>query len=323
MSKCRIVLAAVPEQVNIPILLCLERGLFAAHGIQVELRVVPEGTGKMLDLLESGEVDVAFTVTDALFAGKANGRKVRLVGTFVDSPLVWAVACSGRSAQAGALKTLTDLSQSALKRKCRFGISRLGSGSHTMATYARRHYIEVAGGEDGEGESRQEGDGAAVEFVVANNFQGLREGAHNGDFDVFMWETFTTKPFFDSSELRKVGEVPTPWSAFSICCSSSKSSSAETAELDILLKDSLFPALQAGVEAFVNIDEREAMVDRICRDHGHLREDAENWLASCKYAIRAGKCPFSADNDVTERAIKILKQIGLVSADYAVESLLI
>ena len=40
-----ITLAAVPEQVNIPIKICLERGIFNKHNIDVNYVVVPEGTG--------------------------------------------------------------------------------------------------------------------------------------------------------------------------------------------------------------------------------------------------------------------------------------
>ena len=42
--------------------------------------------------LSAGEIDLALTVTDAFMVAKSNGRKVRLQGTFVESPLVWAVA---------------------------------------------------------------------------------------------------------------------------------------------------------------------------------------------------------------------------------------
>jgi hypothetical protein len=87
-----LILAGVPEQVNIPINICIERGIFKKYGIDVTFRLVPEGTGAMLNLLEEGGADLALTVTDAFMVGKANGRKVELLGTFVESPLVWAVA---------------------------------------------------------------------------------------------------------------------------------------------------------------------------------------------------------------------------------------
>ena len=64
---------------SLPIHLCLERGIFKKYGIDVDYRLVPEGTGAMLDKLESGDLDVALTVTDAFIAGKAKGRKIQLV----------------------------------------------------------------------------------------------------------------------------------------------------------------------------------------------------------------------------------------------------
>ena len=125
--RSKIILGGVPEQVNIPIRIALERGLFQKWGLDVEYRLVPEGTGKMLDLLEKGELDVALTVTDGFIAGKSTGRKVKLCGTFVESPLTWGLVGNPHSKL-----NISDL--------CRFGISRKGSGSHTMAFYTAMLY---------------------------------------------------------------------------------------------------------------------------------------------------------------------------------------
>ena len=78
--------------------------------MNVEYKVVPEGTGAMLDALENKLADVATTVTDVrlvsmisiyggyvyifpicqgLIAGIAKKRKVEMIGTFVESPLIW------------------------------------------------------------------------------------------------------------------------------------------------------------------------------------------------------------------------------------------
>lgn len=43
-----------------------------------------------------------------------------------------------------------------------------------------------------------------LKFEVANNISGLKDGIRNGTFDAFMWETFMTKPYVDSGELKKV-----------------------------------------------------------------------------------------------------------------------
>ena len=180
----RIILGGVPEQVNIPILLAIENGYFTEFGLDVQYKLVPEGTGKMLDLLETGELDVALTVTDGFIAGRAKGRKVELLGTYVSSPLIWAVAGSVTS----PILSLDNL------RNCtsniRVGISRLGSGSHTMAQYMSSQLLGIPV--------------EKLSFVVANNFDGLCRGVTEGLFDIFMWETFTTQPSFANRTLHKV-----------------------------------------------------------------------------------------------------------------------
>jgi ABC-type nitrate/sulfonate/bicarbonate transport system substrate-binding protein len=61
--------------------ICIESGIFEKYGLDVVFRIVPEGTGKLLDLVERKEVDLAIMVTDAFIAGKSNGREVTLLGT--------------------------------------------------------------------------------------------------------------------------------------------------------------------------------------------------------------------------------------------------
>lgn len=55
----------VPEQVNIPVKMMLERGLAERYNISLTIQMVPEGTGKMLDMLAKKETDIALTVADA------------------------------------------------------------------------------------------------------------------------------------------------------------------------------------------------------------------------------------------------------------------
>ena len=80
----------------------LERGIFAKFGIDLEYKLVPEGTGRfylyitsllsfhfnligaMIDLLEKGQCDVALTVTDGFLASRGRGRQVELIGTYVE-----------------------------------------------------------------------------------------------------------------------------------------------------------------------------------------------------------------------------------------------
>lgn len=311
----KLILAGVPEQVNLPIVLAKERGFFAKYGLDLDFKLVPEGTGAMLDKLEQGEVDVALTVTDGFVAGKANGRQVELVGTYVQSPLVWGIYG----------KPGSNITTSTMRR---FGISRMGSGSHTMGIYA----------------ASLEGTGASeLDFVVANNFAGLRSGLLSGSFDCFMWEVFTTKPWVDNGELRLIGEVSTPWTSFSFVApttisspssssssssssspsSSTSSSSSSSTSKASLIRDALYPALSEGVAAFVN--DQEAAVSRICQDYKHTPADARLWLSRCRYALStAGSgshTPFAIDIASAIKTVQIMKGCGIVPQDYDVHSL--
>jgi len=293
-------LACVPEQVNIPVSLVKELKLDEKYQINLEVTLVPEGTGKMLELLDAGEVDVAITVSDAYMVARSKGRNLQLVGVYSESSLVWAISASPHLP--ADCQTLTDLM--ALRRqshgenvKLRVGISRPGSGSQTMASYmAMLHDLDYQNG---------------LEFVVANNFAGLKAGVQNDSFDVFLWETFTTKPSFDAGEVRKLGEVPTPWPAFNCVTSTLINTRADICEA---IKNGLFPAIYEGTQLFSS--NTNAAVERIVREHGHKAEDAAAWLSKVQFCN--GSASLSVQESVYVDSVKILKQIGLIAEDFQV-----
>lgn len=286
----RFILAAVPEQVNIPISLCIENGLFRKHGISLEYRITPEGTGKMLDLLEKEEIDCAFTVTDALLAGISTGRKPRFVGTFVSSPLVWSLLIRNEKVKSYNCD-----------RILRYGISRYGSGSQTMAVYAA---------------SLKDIDKSLLQFNVANNFSGLRVGLQDKEHDAFLWEYFTSKHCIDSGEMSSLAEISTPWTAFSIALS--PNSSGETVEREQLYRNCFLPALQEGVEIFINPNNYNIMIDRICTEYKANREDAELWFSRCRYAHREN---FMIDYEATLKSIDVLKTCQIIKRSFKIEEL--
>lgn len=103
--------------------MCFEKRLFEQHDIDASYSLIPEGTGRMIDLIENDELDVAFTVTDATLVAKANGRRLHVIGTYVESPLVWMAA----TAKHRPFNTWSELRESAGSRAVRVGISRYGS----------------------------------------------------------------------------------------------------------------------------------------------------------------------------------------------------
>ena len=192
--------------------------------------------------------------------------------------------------------------------KIRVGVSRLGSGSHTMA-----HYLA----------NREGWNHGRLEFVPVQNIDGLKNGLKNKDFDFFMWEHFTTKPLVESGEIGHVGDVPTPWTAFSIASRPLLSSdytdrfgnkSKDTILLESI-KQKFFPALSEGVELF-KIKGGEKMIERVVKEHGHTPEDAKLWMSRVKYAELC-----QIDEERTSDSVEILKSVGLVPPEFETERL--
>ena len=241
----------------------------------------------LLDQLEKNDVNCAITVTDAMIVGNSNGRKVKLAGTYVSSPLTWALVGRPNSSSITTSPVL------------RYGISRKGSGSHTMAYYSSM-LDKVK-------------DKSSLSFHVANNFSGLRQGLLNNDFDGFLWEIFTTKPFIDKGELGLIKLVPTPWSAFSFVINSDA-----TKETSSILYNSVFPALNEAINMFQDPKNEKEMINRICKEHGHKELDAIQWLSRCIYG---NSNEFSIDHNHTLESIKILKETGIVDEKYNITQL--
>lgn len=216
-----------------------------------------------------------------MIVGNSNGRKVKLAGTYVSSPLTWALV--GRPNSSNIVTPIL-----------RYGISRKGSGSHTMAFYSSM-LDKVR-------------DKSSLSFHIANNFSGLRQGLLNNNFDGFLWEIFTTKPFIDNGELGLIKLVPTPWSAFSFVINSDIPEETRN-----ILYNSVFPALDEAINMFQDPKNENEMINRICKEHGHKEPDAMLWLSRCTYG-NAKK--FGIDYRHTADSIDILKETGIVDKKY-------
>jgi ABC-type nitrate/sulfonate/bicarbonate transport system substrate-binding protein len=274
---------AVPEQVNIPLHDAATSKELRAAGVEVVVRSVPEGTGRMVEAVASGEMDLALPVTDGMIAAVAKGVSIELAGVYVQSPLTWAVAAAG------------DAKKTEIQQLERMGVSRLGSGSHTMS-----YYMALLHGMDPH----------KLSFTVANNFTNLRAGVKSDEFDAFLWETFTTQPYFASKELTKLGNVQTPWPAFSFICNPDKL----TPEQAHAVREVFFPALARACKNFT--DNVACSVARISQHHAHTPEDAAKWLSTVRYST-----DFTIDAKRIGHAVDVLKQAGVVPKDFAKEQL--
>lgn len=184
-------IAGVPEHFNLPWHLCIENGEFEEVGIDLQWTDVPEGTGKMCQLLRDNETDIAVILTEGIVKDIVGGNPSSIVQTYVESPLIWGIHVAAES----HYQTLANLENT------KVAISRYGSGSHLMA------YVNA---------QNQDWNTETLPFEVVNTIDGAVEALTNGTADYFMWERFMTQPLVDKGVFRRIADCPTPWPCFVI-----------------------------------------------------------------------------------------------------------
>lgn len=182
-------IVGVPEHFNLPWHLCIDNGEFNALGINLQWQDVPEGTGKMCQLLRDQETDLAILLTEGIVRDIANGNASTIVQEYVSSPLLWGIHVAAKS----DYTTIADLEGK------RIAISRYGSGSHLMAiVHAKKMNWDIS----------------TLQFVVVDTLDKAVLALQNNEADYFMWERFMTQPLVDKAVFRRIGECPTPWPSF-------------------------------------------------------------------------------------------------------------
>ncbi len=184
-------IAGVPEHFNLPWHLCIENGEFEEAGIDLQWTDVPEGTGKMCQMLRDGETDIAVILTEGIVKDITSGNPSKIVQIYVESPLIWGIHVDANS----NFQKLSDLENT------KVAISRMGSGSHLMAIVNAQN---------------QGWNTNDLQFEIVNTIEGAVEALSLGKADYFMWEKFMTKPLVDNGTFRKIADCPTPWPCFVI-----------------------------------------------------------------------------------------------------------
>ena len=184
-------IAGVPEHFNLPWHLSIENNAFTSKNIDLQWTDVPEGTGKMCEMLRNGETDIAIILTEGIIKDIIAGNPSKIVQTYVESPLIWGIHVAANS----NYQNLSDLEHK------KAAISRLGSGSQLMA------YVNA----DNQGWKTDK-----LQFEIVNTINGAVEALTAGKADYFMWERFMTKPLVDQGVFRKIADCPSPWPCFVI-----------------------------------------------------------------------------------------------------------
>ena len=243
MTSLKIV--GVPEHFNLPWHLCLENGEFEKENIDLQWTDVPEGTGKMCQMLRDGTADIAVILTEGIIKDIVNGNPSMIVQVYVKSPLIWGIHVAAHS----TFKTLADIENS------KIAISRLGSGSQLMA------YVNA---------KNQGWDTSKLQFEIVNTLDGGVTALTEGTADYFMWEHFMTKPLVDKGVFRRLADCPTPWPCFVIAVRE-----------EVLAKQpetitTLLEIINAKTRNFKDIPNIET---QLATTYHQKKEDIEEWLS--------------------------------------------
>ena len=243
-------IAGVPEHFNLPWHLCIENGEFEVAGIDLQWADVPEGTGKMCQMLRDGSTDMAVILTEGIVKDILNGNDSSIVQVYVQSPLIWGIHVDGKS----TVQSLAELEKGTI------AISRFGSGSHLMAIVNAQN---------------QGWNIEKLKFEVVNTIDGAVEALAIKKADYFMWERFMTKPLVDKGIFKRIADCPTPWPCFVIAVRN-----------EVLDK---YPNTIRLILEIINATSEEfkyiPSIDRTLASRYHLKlEDIQEWLSLTQWS---------------------------------------
>ena len=238
-------IAGVPEHFNLPWHMCIENGEFEEVGIDLQWTDVPEGTGKMCQMLRDKETDIAVILTEGIVKDIIAGNATKIVQVYVKSPLIWGIHVAANS----KFEKISDIENT------KAAISRFGSGSHLMS------YVNA---------QNNNWNTKNLQFEIVNTIDGAIEALSNERADYFMWECFMTKPLVDNGTFRKIADCPTPWPCFVIAVRN------EVLEKQPHVIEQILEIINATTSEFKMIPSIDRM---LASKYNQKIEDIQEWLS--------------------------------------------
>lgn len=250
MSEVNIRIGGVPEHFNLPIHLAKENGTFSKSGINLEWTDFPGGTGQMTKALREDEIDLCILLTEGMIADIIKGNPSKIISEYVITPLTWGIHTGLNN----------PLQQHDNTFDQQHAISRLGSGSHLIAIVNANSKGRTINPD---------------QFTIINNLDGALASLNALETDVFYWEKYTTKPYVDAGQIRRIGEYLTPWPCF-VIAASDKILAEHPKAIDDLLD-----IIQESCHHFMK-DER--VIPLVSERYDQKLEDIERWYHSTEWA---------------------------------------
>lgn len=248
----------IPEHFSTPLIFANKK-FFKEFHLTLQLIPFPSGSGHLIQALNNNEIDVAIGLTEAFVRGIADTKEnempnYKIVGTYVNSPLNWSISTG---INRDDIKILDDLEGK------KIGVSRIGSGSYVMSFVLslNKNFIKPF-----------------ESYPICNTFTGLRESVNNGECDAFMWEYFTTKKYYNSNEIKMLGNISTPWPSWIIV------KHKDLSDENII---NFCCALDKGIKYFY--EHPSESIKYISTDLDYSEDDAVEWMKTVEFNIPSSK----------------------------------
>lgn len=243
-------IAGVPEHFNLPWHLAIENGDFKKAAVDLQWTDVPEGTGKMCQMLRDGSTDIAIILTEGIVKDITAGNPSKIVQVYVETPLIWGIHVAAQS----KYETLAQLEGT------KAAISRIGSGSQLMA------YVNAG---------NQKWDANSLSFEIVNTIDGAVTSLTDGTADYFMWERFMTQPLVDKGIFRRIADCPTPWPCFVV---------AVREEILNQNPEVIAKILEVINSNTLNFKSLPNIIEKLAVRFHQKEEDLEKWLALTEWS---------------------------------------
>ena len=139
---------------------------------------------------------------------------------------------------------------------------------------------------------------APFDVIPLQTFAGLRAAVNGRSADFFLWEHFTTKRYCDSGEIKRIGEISTPWPSWQIV--------ARPEVIGDERMEEMLEKVNLGVEYFE--EHQEEAVGYISTELDYSAEDAREWLQTVRFAedVRGVRA------SVVQETVAVLKKAGVL-----------
>ena len=276
-------ITGVPEHFYFPWKKVVDSQPFEKDRILLEWSDESRGSGQMNKDLREDKTDIALVLTESFLKDFEAGNPSKMIGFHVKSPLNWGIHICGES----PVNSIHEINEPT------FLISRKGSGSQLMS------YVLA---------KREGWNSEKLQFKLVNNLPGALEEMTHEKPEMFLWEKYTTKPWVDSQEMKRLGEIPSPWPCFAIIAS-------EKAIEDF--GEKLFTLRDLVYQESAKLQTSPTAIEDISKTYELKREDVQEWFAQTTWAV---------DNKISKsqmvESMKTMKELGIISEELPLESFL-